>query len=169
MQFSWCSDISQSFAPIGLHKTDAACDWLLIKQHYLGKKGLPGVQVQKKSDYISYRRHFSIYRKEDVLFRPKIRGAYEKFKNQPRPLLRPRSVSFSQHFRNLSRKTVPLMCKMCIFLTTKRQKAAYFLLTFIIFLLLSFFHTQFYLHDDKISDFSVLYEHIFCCIFSWKY
>ena len=37
----------QSFAPIGLHKTDAASDWLLIKQHYLGKKGLLGVQVQK--------------------------------------------------------------------------------------------------------------------------
>ncbi len=36
----------QSFAPIGLHKTDAASDWLLIKRHYLGKKGLPGVQVQ---------------------------------------------------------------------------------------------------------------------------
>ncbi len=29
-------------APIGLHKTDAASDWLLIKRHYLGKKGLPG-------------------------------------------------------------------------------------------------------------------------------
>ncbi len=35
------------FAPIGLHKTAAASDWLLIKHHYLGKKGLPGVQVQK--------------------------------------------------------------------------------------------------------------------------
>jgi hypothetical protein len=57
-------------------------------------------------DYISYRRHFSIYRKEDVLFQPKIRGASEKYKNQPRPLLRPRSVNFHQHFRNLSRKTV---------------------------------------------------------------
>ena len=33
---------------------------------------------------------------------------FEKFKNQPRPLLRPRSVNFRQHFRNLSRKTVPL-------------------------------------------------------------
>ncbi len=43
----WCSDTGQSFAPIGLHKTDAASDWLLIKRHYLGKKGLPGVQVQK--------------------------------------------------------------------------------------------------------------------------
>jgi len=47
LQFSRCSDIGQSFAPIGLHKTDAASDWLLIKRHYLGKKGLPGVQVQK--------------------------------------------------------------------------------------------------------------------------
>ncbi len=111
--FSRCSDIGQHFAPIGLHKTDAASDWLLIKRHYLGKKGLPGVQVQKKSDYISYRRHFSIYRKEDVLFQPKIRGASEKFKNLPRPLLRPRSVNFRQHFRNLSRKTVPLMGGKC--------------------------------------------------------
>ena len=63
-----CSDIGRSFAPIGLHKTDAASDWLLIKRHHLGKKGLPGVQVEKLSDYISYRRHFSIYRKEEVLF-----------------------------------------------------------------------------------------------------
>ena len=37
----------QSFAPIGFHKIEAASDWLLIKRHYLGKKGLPGVQVQK--------------------------------------------------------------------------------------------------------------------------
>ncbi len=35
----------QSFAPIGLHKIDAAPDWLLIKRHWL--KGLPEVQVQK--------------------------------------------------------------------------------------------------------------------------
>ena len=41
------TDIGQSFAPIGLHKTDAASDWLLIKQFYLCTKGLPGVQVQK--------------------------------------------------------------------------------------------------------------------------
>jgi hypothetical protein len=34
---------SQIFAPIGSHKTDAASDWLLIKQHNIGKKGLPGV------------------------------------------------------------------------------------------------------------------------------
>jgi hypothetical protein len=31
-----------------------------------------------------------------------------KIQNQPRPLFRPRSVNFTQHFRNLSRKTVPL-------------------------------------------------------------
>ena len=43
----WLDVDSQIFAPIGLHKTDAASDWLLRKQHYLGKKGLPGVQVQK--------------------------------------------------------------------------------------------------------------------------
>jgi hypothetical protein len=42
LQFSRRSDIRQSFAPIGLQKTDAASDWLLIKRHYLGKKGLPG-------------------------------------------------------------------------------------------------------------------------------
>ncbi len=37
---------SQSFAPIGLHKIDAACDWLLIKWRCIGTKGLPEVQVQ---------------------------------------------------------------------------------------------------------------------------
>jgi hypothetical protein len=37
---------SQSFPPIGLHKTDAASDWLLRKQHCNGMKGLPGVQLQ---------------------------------------------------------------------------------------------------------------------------
>ncbi len=36
----------QSFAPIVLHKTDAASDWLLIKHHCKGTKGLPGVQIQ---------------------------------------------------------------------------------------------------------------------------
>jgi hypothetical protein len=35
---------SQSFAPIGLHKIDASSDWLLIKRHCIGIKGLPGVQ-----------------------------------------------------------------------------------------------------------------------------
>ncbi len=35
----------QSFAPIGLHKIDAASDWLLIKRHCIGMKGLPGVQL----------------------------------------------------------------------------------------------------------------------------
>ncbi len=37
---------NQSFAPIGLHKIDAASDWLLIKQLCIGMKGLPRVQVQ---------------------------------------------------------------------------------------------------------------------------
>ncbi len=37
----------QSFGPIGLHKIDAASDWLLIKRHRIGKKDLPEVQVQK--------------------------------------------------------------------------------------------------------------------------
>jgi hypothetical protein len=35
-----------SFAPIGLHKIDAASDWLLIKRLCIGMKGLPGIQVQ---------------------------------------------------------------------------------------------------------------------------
>ncbi len=37
---------SQSFAPIGLHKIDAASDRLLIKRVWISMKGLPGVQVQ---------------------------------------------------------------------------------------------------------------------------
>ena len=53
-------------------------------------------------------RDFSIYRKEEVVCQLKIRGAIEKFKNQPRPLLTPRSINVRQHFRYLSRKTVPL-------------------------------------------------------------
>ncbi len=70
---------------------------------------------------------FSIYREKDVLScQLKIRGASEKFKNQPRPLLRPRSVNFRQHFRNLSRKTVPLALKkssMChIYLCSSLQR-----------------------------------------------
>ncbi len=36
----------QSFAPIGLHKTDAASDWLLTKHHSNDRKGLPGDQLQ---------------------------------------------------------------------------------------------------------------------------
>jgi hypothetical protein len=35
----------QSFAPIGLHKIDAASDWLLVKTA-LHWQGLPGVQLQ---------------------------------------------------------------------------------------------------------------------------
>ncbi len=34
---------SQSFAPIGLHKIDAASDWLLIKRLCISMKGLPEV------------------------------------------------------------------------------------------------------------------------------
>jgi hypothetical protein len=70
----------------GLHKTDAASDWLLLKRHYLGKKGLPGVQVQKIIGL--HKLSASFYQL----------GASEKFKNQPRPLLRPRSVSFRKIF-----------------------------------------------------------------------
>jgi hypothetical protein len=36
----------QSFAPIGLHKIDVSSEWLIIKRHCLGMKGLPGVQLQ---------------------------------------------------------------------------------------------------------------------------
>ncbi len=36
----------QSSAPIGLHKIDAASDWLLIERVCIGMKGLPGVQLQ---------------------------------------------------------------------------------------------------------------------------
>jgi hypothetical protein len=36
----------QSFAPIGLHKIDASSDWLLIKHYCIGRKGLPGCQLQ---------------------------------------------------------------------------------------------------------------------------
>ncbi len=36
----------QSFVPIGLHKIDAASDWLLIKRHCIDMKGLPAVQLQ---------------------------------------------------------------------------------------------------------------------------
>jgi hypothetical protein len=86
----------QSFAPIGFHKIDAASDWLLKNWHGIGTKGLPEVQGQKKSDNSSYRCDFSIYRREDVLFQLKIISASEKFKNQPRPLLRPTSVNFWQ-------------------------------------------------------------------------
>ncbi len=38
---------SQRFAPIGLHKIEAASDWLLIKRLCISVKGLPEVQVQK--------------------------------------------------------------------------------------------------------------------------
>jgi hypothetical protein len=36
----------ESCSPIGLHKTDAATDWLLINRHCIGTKGLPEVQLQ---------------------------------------------------------------------------------------------------------------------------
>ncbi len=45
----WLDVDGQSFAPIGLHKIDAASDWLLIKWLCIGINGmigLPGVQVQ---------------------------------------------------------------------------------------------------------------------------
>jgi hypothetical protein len=36
----------QSFAPIGLHETDSASDWLFTKGHCNGMIGLPEVQLQ---------------------------------------------------------------------------------------------------------------------------
>ncbi len=42
----WLDVDGQSFAPIGLHKTDAVSDWLLTKRHCIGMKGLPGIQLQ---------------------------------------------------------------------------------------------------------------------------
>ncbi len=58
----------QSFAPIGLHKTDAVSDWLLIKHHCIGTNGLPGVQLQNLSDYISYRRDLAFTGKKMFYF-----------------------------------------------------------------------------------------------------
>jgi hypothetical protein len=55
-------------ALIGLHRTDTASDWLLIKRHCIGTKGLPGVQLQ---NYVSYRRDFSIYQKNMFYFNKK--------------------------------------------------------------------------------------------------
>jgi hypothetical protein len=46
-------------------------------------EGLPGVQIQNKSDNCSYRRDISIYRKEDVLFQLKIRGASDSKIQKP--------------------------------------------------------------------------------------
>jgi hypothetical protein len=37
---------AQSFAPIGLHKANAAYDGLLLKRQRIGPKSLPGVQLQ---------------------------------------------------------------------------------------------------------------------------
>ncbi len=74
-----------------------------------------GVRLQNWSDYISYRRVCSINRRGDVLCQLKIRGASEKFINQPRSVLRPTSVNFRQHFQNLSHKTVPLKSSFNMF------------------------------------------------------
>jgi hypothetical protein len=71
-------------------------------------KGLPGVLLQTQSDNRCNRHYIGIYRKEDVLLHLKIRGASEKFKNQPRHLIRPGSVNFRQHYGNPSHATVPL-------------------------------------------------------------
>ncbi len=36
----------QIFAPICLHKKDAASDWLLIKRHCICMEGFPGGQLE---------------------------------------------------------------------------------------------------------------------------
>ncbi len=41
----------QSFAPIGLHKIDAASDWLLKKRHCIGRNDLP--EVPERGCFIS--------------------------------------------------------------------------------------------------------------------
>jgi hypothetical protein len=84
----------QSFASIGLHYTDAASDWLLIKRHCIGTKGLPGVLLQDLSDNISCRCDFSINRKEDATCHLKSKRASGKLKNQPRLVLRLGSENF---------------------------------------------------------------------------
>ncbi|MFN9940905.1 MAG: hypothetical protein ACK56I_15650, partial [bacterium] len=84
----------------------AASDWLFIKRQLHWNERFAGSPDTKLIGRC--RRDFSIYRKVDVLFKLKIREAFKKFKNLPRPLLRPRSINFHQHFLNLSHKTVPL-------------------------------------------------------------
>ncbi len=69
-------------------------------------KGLPGVQLQNKSNNSSYWRDFGIYQKEDVLFQQKIRDASEKFKNQQLHLLRQHLSIFVNICRNLSHETL---------------------------------------------------------------
>ncbi len=55
----------------GLHKTDAASDWLLIKRHGMVRKGYRESSIVTT---LIHKRDFSIYRKEDVLFQPKIKS-----------------------------------------------------------------------------------------------
>ncbi len=43
----WLDVDGQSFAPIGLHKIDAASYWLLLVRLCISMKGLPEVQVQE--------------------------------------------------------------------------------------------------------------------------
>jgi hypothetical protein len=69
---------------------------------------LPGVQIQNKLDYISYRRDNGIFLKKDVLFQLKIRCASEKFEKPAAAIIKPTSVIFPQQCRNLSHQTVPL-------------------------------------------------------------
>jgi hypothetical protein len=72
----------------------AVSDWLSIKQHCIGSKGLPGVQLQNSSDFKSYRRYISIYRKEDVLCQLKIRSDSEKFKKPAVALIKAKICQF---------------------------------------------------------------------------
>jgi hypothetical protein len=52
----------------------------------------------------------------------KIRGASEKFKNQPRHLIRPGSVNFRQHYGNPSHATVPLKKYLFVLLLWSRNE-----------------------------------------------
>ncbi len=93
----------QSFAPIGLHKIDAASDWLFIKRKACRKFRYKNNRTTAAISVI-----LAFTGERMFLFQLKIRGASEKFKNQPRPLLRPTSVNFWQYCRNISHATVPL-------------------------------------------------------------
>jgi hypothetical protein len=57
----------QSFAPIGLHKIDAAAsDWLLLKQHYNGMKGLREFRYKINRTTAAIRKMLAFTGKKDV-------------------------------------------------------------------------------------------------------
>jgi hypothetical protein len=75
----------KSFAPFGLHKIDAASDWLLIKSHCIRKACRESSTKLIGLHTVSYRCDFSIYQKEDVLFHLKIRCASKNSKTSRGP------------------------------------------------------------------------------------